>query len=290
MPRPIWRGTISFGMVAIPVKLYTATESKDISFRQLDREDLSRVRQLRWNMNLDREVPYEQIVRGYEYAKERYVVLEDEDFEKLPLPSRRTIAIQAFVRLEEIDPIYHEKGYYLEPDEAGGKPFALLMKALEEKGLVAVAQVAIRNKERLCALRPGSDRIMLHTLFYPDEIRSTRLEPFEVAAVSDDELKMALTLVEMLEQPFDPDAYHDEYRDALMTVINAKLEGQEIVEAAEPETTKVVDLMAALKASVEAATRQHEADEAEADAAAEPEADGTPADKPRRSRARASAG
>ena len=301
MPRPIWRGAISFGMVAIPVKLYTATESKDISFRQLDREDHSRVRQLRWNMNLDREVPYDQIVRGYEYAKERYVVLEDEDFDRLPLPSKRTIAIQAFVRLEEIDPIYHEKAYYLEPDEAGGKPFALLMKALEEKGLVAVAQVAIRNKERLCALRPGDGRILLHTLFYPDEIRSTKLEPFEAAAVSDDELKMALTLVEMLEQPFDPDAYHDQYRDALMTIINAKLEGQEIVEAAEPETTKVVDLMAALKASVEAAGQQHDADEAEAEAAAEAAsaADGSADDgsdddagssKPRRSRARAGTG
>ena len=168
------------------------------------------------------------------------------------------------MRLEEIDPIYHEKAYYLEPDEAGGKPFALLMRALEEKGLVAVAQVAIRNKERLCALRPGDGRILLHTLFYPDEIRSTRLEPFEAAAVSDDELKMALTLVEMLEKPFEPDEYHDEYHDALMIVINAKLEGQEIVEAAEPETAKVVDLMAALKASVEAASQQHEADEAEA--------------------------
>ena len=288
MPRPIWRGAISFGMVAIPVKLYTATESKDISFRQLDREDHSRVRQLRWNMDLDREVPYDQIVRGYEYAKDRYVVLEDEDFEKLPLPSKRTIAIQAFVRLEEIDPIYHEKAYYLEPDEAGGKPFALLMRALEEKGLVAVAQVAIRNKERLCALRPGDGRILLHTLFYPDEIRSTRLEPFEAAAVSDDELKMALTLVEMLEKPFEPDEYHDEYRDALMIVINAKLEGQEIVEAAEPETAKVVDLMAALKASVEAASQQHEADEAEA--AAEVTADGAAPSKPPRSRAGAGAG
>jgi len=289
MPRPIWRGAISFVMVSIPVKLYTATESKDISFRQLDREDLSRVRQLRWNMNLDREVPYDQIVRGYEYAKERYVVLDDEDFEKLPLASKRTIAIQAFVRLEEIDPIYHEKTYYLEPDEAGGKPFALLMKALEEKDLVAVAQVAIRNKERLCALRPGDGRILLHTLFYPDEIRSTKLEPFEPAAVSNDELKMALTLVEMLEQPFQPDAYHDEYRDALMTVINAKLEGQEIVEAAEPETAKVVDLMAALKASVAAASQQHDADEAEAAAevTVDGAADGAAPSKPRRARASA---
>ena len=274
MPRPIWRGAISFGMVSIPVRLYTATESKDVSFRQLDREDHSRVRQLRWNMTLDREVPYDQIVRGYEYSKDRYVVLDDEDFEKLPLPSRRTIAIQAFVQLEEIDPVYYEKAYYLEPDEAGEKPFALLMRALEAKGLVAVAQVAIRNKERLCALRvPGDDeegggRILLETLHYPDEIRTARLEPLDTAEVTEDELAMAFTLIGMLEKPFAPEEYHDEYREALMTVINAKLEGQELAAAAEPETAKIVDLMAALRASVEAASRQHDADEAEADAAA----------------------
>ena len=271
MPRPIWRGAISFGMVSIPVRLYTATDSKDVSFRQLDREDHSRVRQLRWNMELDREVPYDQIVRGYEYAKDRYVVLENEDFDKLPLPSKRTIGIKAFVKLDEIDPVYHEKAYYLEPDEAGAKPFALLVRALEAKGLVAVAQVAIRNKERLCALRAGENRILLETLYYPDEIRTAQLEPLDLEEVSEDELAMAFTLIGMLEKPFAPGEYHDEYREALMAVINAKLEGVELAEAAEPETAKIVDLMAALRASVEAAGRQHDADEAEADAeAAEP--------------------
>ena len=263
MARPIWRGAISFGMVSIPVRLFAATESKDIAFRQLDREDHSRVRQLRWNMELDREVPYDQIVRGYEYAKERYVILEQEDFDNLPVPSKRTIGITAFVKLEEIDPVYHEKAYYLEPDESGEKPFALLMRALEAKGLVAVAQVAIRNKERLCALRAGEDRILLETLFYPDEIRTARLDPLDIAEVSDEELAMAFTLVEMLEKPFEPEEYHDDYRDALMALIEAKLEGQEIVEAAEPETVKVVDLMAALRASVEAAGRDRD-DDAEA--------------------------
>ena len=271
MPRPIWRGAISFGMVSIPVRLYTATDSKDVSFRQLDREDHSRVRQLRWNMELDREVPYDQIVRGYEYAKDRYVVLENEDFDKLPLPSKRTIGIKAFVKLDEIDPAYHEKAYYLEPDEAGAKPFALLVRALEAKGLVAVAQVAIRNKERLCALRAGENRILLETLYYPDEIRTAQLEPLDLEDVSEEELAMAFTLIGMLEKPFAPGEYHDEYREALMAVINAKLEGVELAEAAEPETAKIVDLMAALRASVEAAGRQHDADEAEAEAeAAEP--------------------
>ena len=269
MARPMWRGAISFGMVAIPVRLYAATESRDIAFRQLDREDHSRVRQLRWNPSLDEEVPYDRIVRGYEYAKDSYVVLDDEDFENLPVPGKRTIAIQSFVRLEEIDPVYHEKAYYLEPDETGEKPFALLMRALEEKGLTAVAQVAIRNKQRLCALRPGDGRLMLETLFYPDEIRTAELEPLGLAEVSDDELQMALTLVAMLEKPFDPGEYRDEYREALMAVIQAKLEGRELAEAAEPETAKVVDLMAALKASVEAASSSLDAGDAEAGADAE---------------------
>ena len=259
MARPIWRGAISFGMVAIPVKLYTATESKDVSFRQLHREDNSRVRQLRWNANLDKEVPYDEIVRGYEYEKDRYVILEDEDFEKLPLPTKQAVAIQAFVKLEEIDPVFYERAYYLEPDDAGKKPFALLLKALEEKGLTAVAKVAIRNKERLCALRPSDGRILLETLYYPDEIRTAALEPLEELEVSDEELRMAFTLIEMLEQPFEPEQYHDAYREALTQLINAKLEGQEIVEAEAPETTKVIDLMAALKASVEAAGKQREA-------------------------------
>ena len=244
-------------MVAIPVRLFTATESKDVSFRQLHREDHSRVRQLRWNPNLDREVPYDEIVRGYEYAKDRYVVLDNEDFDKLPLPTKNTIAIRAFVKLEEIDPVFYERAYYLEPDETGAKPFALLLRALEAKGLTAVAQVAIRNKERLCALRPGAEgRVLLETLYYPDELRTAALEPFEQTEVSEDELQMALTLIEMLEAPFQPEDYRDEYRDALMQLIEAKLEGQELVEAEAPETAKVIDLMAALRASVEAASQR----------------------------------
>ncbi|MXW35283.1 MAG: hypothetical protein F4Z60_06910 [Chloroflexi bacterium] len=197
------------------------------------------------------------------------------------MPTKRTIGIQAFVKLDEIDPVYHEKAYYLEPDEAGEKPFALLVRALEAKGLVAVAQVAIRNKERLCALRaPGPDeegaahgggRILLETLYYPDEIRTAQLDPLDLEEVSEEELQMAFTLIGMLEKPFEPEEYHDEYREALMAVINAKLEGVELAEAAEPETAKIVDLMAALRASVEAASRDRD-DEPDETADAEPAA------------------
>jgi DNA end-binding protein Ku len=255
MPRSIWRGVISFGMVSIPVRLYTATESKDIAFRQLHEADHARIQMKRFCTEEDAEVDYGEIVRGYEYAKDRYVVLEDEDFDKLPLPSKHTIALDAFVQAEEIDPIYYEKAYYLEPEEAGTKPFALLMRALEEKQLVAVAKIAIRNKERLCALRPSDNVLALETMYHADEIREAPGEvDWQKEKVSDAELKMAYTLIDMLAKPFEPEQYEDDYREALMQVIKAKLDGVEIEEEAPAvQAPKVVDLMAALKASVEAA-------------------------------------
>jgi DNA end-binding protein Ku len=251
--RSIWRGAISFGIVSIPVRLYTATEDKDISFRQLHAPDNGRVRYARFCSAEEVEIPYDEIVRGYEYEKDRYVILEDEDFEQLPLPSKNTIDLSAFVQAEEIDPVFYEKSYFLEPEETGVKPFALLMRALHEKGLTAVAKLAIRNKERLCALRPMDGTLMLETLYYPDEIRVARGEPMPKAQISDSEMKMAMSLIDLLTTEFQPEAYEDNYREALMEVIKAKLEGQEIVEAEEPERPeKIVDLMAALRASVEA--------------------------------------
>ena len=260
MPRSIWRGAISFGMVSIPVRLFTATESKDVAFRQLhDADGHSRIRQLRWCPVHDREVELDEIVRGYEYSKDRYVILDNEDFEKLPLPSRHTIELSAFVLADEIDPIHYERSYYLEPEETGAKPFALLMRALREKNLTAIAKIAIRNKERLCALRPQDGALTLETLYMADEIREAPDEvPWQEVDVSDAEMEMAFTLIDMLHKPFDAGEYHDDYRAALMEVINAKLEGQELVEVEAAAPAKVVDLMQALKASVEA-TKQSRA-------------------------------
>jgi DNA end-binding protein Ku len=255
MPRAIWSGVINFGMVSIPVKLYTATESKDISFHQIHKECGSRIRQLRWCPVCDREVEYSEIAKGFEYSKDEHVLLDDEDFEKLPLPSRNTIAVTSFVKAEEIDPIYYEKSYYLEPAETGVKPFALLMKAIQKKELTAVAQIAIRNKERLCALRPYDGTLMMDTLYYPDEIRAHGIEGLDDVEVSDKELSMAFTLIDVLEEPFDPTKYSDEYRSALMQIIEAKLEGQEIVAQPAAKAGKVIDLMSALKESVEAAKK-----------------------------------
>ncbi|MSP22881.1 MAG: Ku protein [Dehalococcoidia bacterium] len=255
MPRSIWKGAISFGLVSIPVKLYAATESKDISFRQIhDDECQSRIRQLRWCPVHEREVGYDEIARGYEYSKDRYVLLGEEDFDSLPLPSKYTINLDAFVDGEEIDPIYYERSYYLEPDEAGAKPFAMLMRALQEKGLVAVAKIAIRNKEQLCALRPQDGVLALETMFLADEIREAPSDvQWQDTVVSAHELAMAETLIEMLHKPFASESYKDEYREALQQVIDARLDGVVLEDATPAEPPKVVDLMAALRASVEAA-------------------------------------
>ncbi len=263
MPRAIWKGVISFGMVSIPIRLFPATESKDIGFRQLRRNTNTRVRMLRWDPVEEQEVPYDEIVKGYEYAKDRYVVLDDEDLEKLPLPTKHTIELTAFVEESDIDPVHYEKSYYLAPEDAGIKPYSLLIRAMQAKGLIAIAKVAIRTKERLCALRARGDQLILETLYYPDEIR----DPGEAAAVdevSEEEMEMARALIEMLEEPFDPEKYKDQYREALMTIINAKLEGQEVAtpEAAAPQPA--VDLMAALRASVEAAKARKESESAPA--------------------------
>lgn len=263
MARSIWNGLITFGMVSIPVKLFVATESKDVSFNQLHAECHGRLKQLRWCPVCEREVAWGEIVRGYEYAKDQYVVLADEDFERLPLPSQRVIELSAFVRAEEIDPVYYEKSYYLEPDQAGVKPYTLLMRALREKGLTAVAKIALRNKERLCALRPLDGTLMLETLYYPDELRVQRGVELADIQVSERELEMAYQLIDLLSEPFDPAKYRDEYRAALMEIIEAKLAGQEVVEAPAPAEAKVTDLMAALQASVEAAMKRKELELAE---------------------------
>jgi len=260
MPRSIWNGVISFGMVSIPPSSCTGTQDKDISFHMLHKTDDTRIKMLRWCPEDERPVDMDEIVRGYEYARDQYVVLTEEDFEKLPLPSKHTIELTQFVDAEEIDPVFYEKSYWLEPDEVGVKPFALLMRALREKNLTAIAKIAIRNKERLCALRAKDGTLVLETLFYPDEIRIEEQEAPDVE-VSQRELEMAFTLIELLHEPFDPERYHDEYRRALMEVIQAKLDGQEIAEAPAPVPANVTDLMSALKASVEAAKkRRHEED------------------------------
>jgi DNA end-binding protein Ku len=254
MPRAIWSGVISFGMVSIPVKLYTATEDKDISFNLLHKECGTRLKQLRWCPYHERAVEWNEIARGYEYAKDEYVVMEDADFEKLPLPSKRAVELSAFVDAGQIDPIYYQRTYYLEPEEKGVKPYALLMRALKDKQLTGIAKIAIRNKEQLCALRPMDGTLVLETLLYPDEIREVPSELPETK-VSEKELDMATALIDLLRDDFEPEKYKDEYREALSQVIDAKLEGPQVSAPTAARPAKIPDLMAALRASVEAAKK-----------------------------------
>jgi DNA end-binding protein Ku len=242
-------------MISIPVKLYGATESKDVAFNTLHVECKSRLRQKRWCPVDDREVTADEVVRAYEYTKDQYVEITDEDLEQLPIPSKHTIELTSFVKQVDVDPVYFERSYYLEPDDVGLKPYALLMRALKTKQVAAVAKVALRNKESLCVLRAGESVLMLETLFYPDEVRTQDLPNSPEVLVSGPELNMALSLVEMLEEPFDPRKYHDNYRAALLEVIEAKRSGAEVVAQPEAPMPKTVDLMAALKASLEAAKK-----------------------------------
>jgi DNA end-binding protein Ku len=255
MARAIWSGSIGFGMVSIPVKLFGATDSKDISFNLLHSTCGTRLKQLRWCPTDEQEVPWSETVRGYEYAKGQYVTLTDEDFEKLPLPSKHTIELSAFVKEDEIDPVFYEKSYHLAPDERGEKPYALLIRTLEKKGLTAIATITIRKKEQLCALRPKDGALMLETLFYPDEIRAEPEMDLANVKITDRELDMAFTLIDLLRKPFDPEEYKDNYREALSQLIEAKLEGRDVVQAPPSREGKVIDLADALRRSVEAAKK-----------------------------------
>ncbi len=249
--RAIWSGIITFGMVSIPVKLYSATDNKDISFNQLHRDCKGRVKEQRFCPTCDRKIEYEELEKGYEYSKGQYVVLTKEDFEKLPLPNKNSIEITSFIHSDEIDPVFYDKAYYIEPEEAAKKPFTLFMKAMLEKGMVAIAKVSIRTKERLCCLRLYGGTLMMNTLLYPDEVRVDRSRELPDVQISDKEMAMAGSLIDLMSDDFEPTNYKDTYREALMQVIEAKLEGREIHESPAIPTGNVIDLMDALQASME---------------------------------------
>jgi len=269
----MWKGAISFGLVTIPVAVYPATEEKTLRFNQLHDEDGGRVRQKRVCSIDGEEVPYEHIVKGYEYEKDRYVVLTDEDFDKVPVESSRAIDIQQFVDLEEIDPMLYKKSYYLIPEETGAKAYALLREAMNQENKVGVAKVSFRDKEHLAALRFTDEAFVLETMYWPDEIREAEFGDVDVdIKVRANELEMAKSLIASLTADWHPEEFTDEYREGLLAIVEAKIEGKEIeVVEAEP-TAKVVDLMEALKASVAAAKKQVDEPEAKKATSAKPAA------------------
>jgi len=263
--RSMWKGAIQFGLVTIPVKLYLATESRaGVSFHMLHDKDKARINMKIWCPEDEEIIPRTDTVKGYEYAPDKYVVIDDEDLEKLPLKTVRSIEIEQFVDSTEAESNtkFVKQAYYLEPDRVGRKAFQLLKEVLQDKGLTAICKIVIRDREALAAMDPFENTMLLSTLYWPDEIRALgELDlPEDEAEIKPAEKKMAAQLIEAMTGEFDPAAYRDEYREALMQVIESKIEGRETVEVEEPaEATKLVDLMAALQASVTAATSARDA-------------------------------
>src|SRR5436190_231611 len=257
MPRTMWKGAISFGLVSIPVGLYPATEEKTLRFNQLHDKDHGRIKYQRTCAKCGEEVSFDHIVKGYEYEKDKYVVLEDEDFDAVPVQSSRAIDIVQFVEQEDIDPLYYKKSYYLIPEETGIKAYTLLREALTEDGRVGIAKVSFRDKEHLSALRFKDKVLVLETMYWPDEIRASDFEELDKSVpIRPQEVQMARSLIENLTEDFKPDELRDEYREALMDIVEKKAAGEEIEVPEAPQETKVVDLMEALKASVEATKKR----------------------------------
>src|SRR3954454_18520053 len=285
MPRSIWTGAISFGLVTVPVKLYSAVQRKTVRFNQLDAEDGVRISQKRVNAQSGEEVPYERIVKGYEIAPERYVIIEPGELEALEPIKSRTIDIEDFVDLSEIDPVFYDHPYYLAPGAGGAKPYRLLLEAMSESGKVAIAKVVIRQKENLVAIRPmEGDLLGMATMIFADEVvdpeRIDELDAANEVEVNDRELSIAKQLVESLSGDWEPDKYRDTYREEVLALIERKAAGEEIAvqpqreEAEEP----VPDLMAALKASLDA-VRERDGDSGAGDGDGEGDGNGKPKGK-----------
>jgi len=255
MATAFWKGAISFGMVAIPVRMYLATKSQVPSFHMLHKKCLTRPKRV-WHCEQDGEYfGSKETVKGYEYTKGQFVVLRESDFDKVPVRTTHTIEVVAFVNSQEVDPLYYDAGYYLEPDELGTKPFALLRETLLKTQRLAIAKVSFQSREHICALRPLGDILVLHTLHYQSEIRPpTRPEPL-AQDITPQELEMARSLVTAMSKKFKPQEYRDEYRLALERMIKAKIEGKE-VKVPEVPRVEATDLMSALRASVEAALKK----------------------------------
>jgi len=291
MPRSIWKGAISFGLVTIPVKLFSATEEKDISFRQVHPSDGGRIQYKRFCTIDGQEVPYAEIAKGYELPDGEMVVITDAEMAELPLSSQRTIDVLEFVPLESIDPIQYDRTYYLEPQKNAVKPYIVLRDALHKSSQVAIAKVAVRQRESMAVLRVHADVLVMTTMLWPDEVREPDF-PFlrdDPPQIRPQELTMAGSLIDSLAEPvFEPEKYHDHYREALEEMIEAKVAGDETTKpAAVTAKADVVDLMAALQASVDAAKKSRQSSSEAAPAATASDEDEKPAKKKPAARKRA---
>ena len=253
MASTIWKGHITFGLISLPVKMMAAARPETVSFNQLHKHDNSRVKQVLFCVAEDKPVPRSELVKGFEYEKDRYVVIDDEDIKRIQPKTAKVMEIVEFVKEEELDSVYLESSFYLHPDEAGEKAYSLLFKAMRETGHVGVAKICMHNREHVVVLRPGKHGMVLHTMYYQDEVRALDEFRTDLSSLKDKELAMAKHLVEALSAPFEPEKYTDNYRETLRNMITAKVNGQEIVAPPESkEMAPVIDIMAALKSSLAA--------------------------------------
>jgi DNA end-binding protein Ku len=251
MATSIWKGHLTFGLVSFPVRLFTAARSESISFNQLHKEDNSRIKQVIYCQSEDKPIPRNEIVKGYEYEKGKYVVIDDEDIKKVAPKTAKVMEIQEFVKADDVDPVFLESSYYMAPDEGGEKPYSLLFAAMRETKYFGIAKIAMHNREHVVVLRPGDKGMVLHTMYYADEVRRSEEFRTDASSLKDKELALAKMLVESLAGEFEPEKYHDAYRDNLRKMIESKIEGHKVVETPEAHIAPVIDIMEALKKSLE---------------------------------------
>lgn len=251
MATNVWKGHLTFGLVSLPVRLLTAARGETISFNQLHKTDHSRVRQVLYCQAEDKPITRDEIVKGYEYEKGKYVVIEDEDIRKAAPKTAKVMEILEFVKGETVDPVYLDSSYYMAPDEGGEKPYALLFAAMKQTGYYGVAKIAMHNREHIVIMRPGERGMLLHTMYFADEVRRSEEFRTDTENIREKELALALNLVESLAAEFEPEKYTDSYRENLRKMIQAKVEGHSIVETPETHIAPVIDIMEALKKSLE---------------------------------------
>lgn len=251
MATSVWKGHITFGLVSIPVRLFSAARSERIGLNQLHKECNSRIRMPLYCPTCQRQVERSEIVKGYEYEKDQYVLFDEAELEKIEPPSARTMEILEFVKVEEIDPLYYDASYYITPEDEGKKAYALLLKAMEETGYAAIAKVTMHGREHIVVIRPRANGMTLHTMYYTNEIREVaEYGKTDAAAPKEAEKKLAEQLIESLAAPFEPGKYKDEYQESMKAMIAAKQEGREVAEAEHPKMAPVIDLMDALRKSI----------------------------------------
>jgi len=250
MAASVWKGHLTFGLVSFPIRLFSAARSETVSFNMLHKDDHSRIRQVTYCQAEDKPVGRNELVKGYEYEKDHYVVIDDEDIKKVAPKTAKVMEILEFVKADQVDAIYLESSYYVATDEGGEKAYALLFEALRQSQYYALAKVAMHNREHIIVLRPGAKGILSHTMYYQDEIRQVDEFRTDTSLVKEKELAMAKMLISSLEADFEPQKYHDTYRDNLKQMIEDKIEGKKVVETPTPQVTPVIDIMEALKKSL----------------------------------------